>query len=67
MMARSARVWARSARVPVVWMSRKTRLPLKRWAVSALISTRACGIWLSGSSVLPAKTAMVSGRKSGVR
>ena len=25
MMARSARVWARSARVPVVWMSMKTR------------------------------------------
>ncbi len=67
MMARSARVCARSARVPVVWMSRNTSVPLKRCARNAASSPRAWGVWLSGSSDLPANTAMVSGWKRGVR
>ena len=64
--ARSARVCARSARVPVVWMSRNTRLPLKRWAVSASTRAAACGVCVSGLSLL-AKTAIDSGWNSGVR
>ena len=66
MMARSARVWARSPRVPVVWMSRNTSWPVKRCAVSDSISAMACGVCRSGVS-LPAKTAMVAGSKRGER
>ena len=67
MMARSARVCARSASVPLVWMSRKARVPAKRWARSASRSVRACGVSVSGASASPASTTMDSGARRGER
>lgn len=65
MMARSARMWARSARVPVVWVSTNTGWPLPRWAVGAASSRRAWLVWFSGEASLAPKTAMFSGCKRG--
>ena len=65
--ARSARVCARSASVPLVWMSRNCSVPAKRCARSASCSARPLGVSVSGSSARPASTAMEVGAKSGVR
>jgi hypothetical protein len=67
MMARSARVCARSARVPVVCTSTKVRVPENRCARNDASSAWAWEVWVSGSSHFPAKTAIDSGEKSGVR
>ena len=50
MIARSAPVCARSASVPVVWMSRNCRVPVYFWARRAWCSTLARDVRRSGSS-----------------
>ena len=67
MMARSARLCARSARVPEVWMSKNTRRPVKRCARKASCKALAWECCESSSSCCPAKTATVWGANKGVR
>ena len=65
--ARSARALARSASVPLVWMSRKCSVPSKCCARSASCSKRAWRVSVAGSSARPANTPIDSGQNSGVR
>ena len=67
MMARSDFLCARSASVPLVWVSTNCRLPAKRCARRAGCSACAYEVSDSGLSALPARTAMEAGANSGVR
>jgi hypothetical protein len=67
MMARSAWICIRSASVPLVCVLMNCSVPAKRWALSACSSASACGVLASSPDVLPAKTTMLRGAKSGAR
>ena len=67
MMARSARAWARSARVPLVWMSRKFSTPSNACARRALNTAAACGVGAASSPGRPANTTTDFGANKGVR
>jgi hypothetical protein len=63
MMARSARVSASSAKVPVVWVSKWVSAPLKRCAVNAPYSA----VCVAPSEAWPANTSTEAGENKGVR